>query len=71
MQCGEDEEDTMGYYDGEDDLEAFSDAGLGCEDGGNVRLNFPPLGKATPAESEMRQCASALLHSLPKCLSAV
>ncbi|TKS86209.1 Ras-related GTP-binding protein D [Collichthys lucidus] len=31
---GEDEEDTaLGYYDDEDDLEAFSDAELGCEDG--------------------------------------
>ncbi|XP_078133695.1 ras-related GTP-binding protein D isoform X3 [Sander vitreus] len=31
---GEEEEDTaLGYYDDEDDLEAFSDAELGCEDG--------------------------------------
>lgn len=34
---GEEEEDDnliTGYYDDEDDLEAFSDADLGCGDGG-------------------------------------
>lgn len=42
----EDEEDTaLGYYDDEDDLEAFSDAELGCEDGG--RRVFLLLRKVT------------------------
>lgn len=32
---GEDDEDAaLGYYDDQDDLEAFSDAELDCEDGG-------------------------------------
>ena len=32
---GEDEEGSaLEYYDDEDDLEAFSDGELGCEDGG-------------------------------------
>lgn len=42
----EDEEDAaLGYYDDEDDLEAFSDAELGCEDGG--RRIFVRLRKVT------------------------
>lgn len=31
---GDEEDAALGYYDDEDDLEAFSDAELGCEDGG-------------------------------------
>lgn len=43
---GEDEENTaLDYYDEEDDLEAFSDADLGCEDGG--RRTFVLLRKVT------------------------
>lgn len=55
---GEDEENTaLDYYDEEDDLEAFSDADLGCEDGG--RRIFVLLRKVT-----RRQRAS-----LPLCLT--
>lgn len=45
---GEDEEDedlTTGFYDDEDDLGAFSDADLGCGDGG--RRIFLLLRKVT------------------------
>ena len=56
----EEEEDTaLGYYDDEDDLEAFSDAGLGCEDGG--RRVFLVLGKVTEQHRAVlwAQCARA------------
>lgn len=69
VQSGEDEGDTMGYYDEEDDLEAFSDGELGCEDGG--RQTFFLLRKVTAVESEVRRYTSALPGFLLKRLNAV
>lgn len=45
---GDDDNPDLDYYDDEDDLEAFSDADLGCEDGG-TRV-FPMLRKDTGRE---------------------
>lgn len=65
---GEEEEDAaLGYYDDEDDLEAFSDAELGCEDGG--RRIFLLLRKVTHTHTHQQRASRdrtftlALLYS--------
>lgn len=45
----EEEHSAVDYYDEEDDLEAFSDAELGCEDGGR-RSTLTPLWKVTETD---------------------
>lgn len=53
---GDDEDDTaLEYYDDEDELEAFSDAEQGCEDGG--RRIYVLLRKVTYRQRERGRAA--------------
>lgn len=62
----EEEDAALGYYDDEDDLEAFSDGELGCEDGG--RRIFVLRRKVTGVHGTLSLRLS-LVYS--RCLGAV
>lgn len=61
---GDDEENPdLDYYDDEDDLEAFSDADLGCEDGG-TRV-FPCQGRTQAGRARgFKTCCTNIVGML-------